>query len=133
VALCALVERNQQVQTAGVDEGQATQIEHQTPGTLDLLENGAERLDGGDVELAAGLHDRDVAVPLDLDGKRHEVSARPLGVSRTGERDRWGCRHIVARVSSKAHRNRFRLRRASVAALNVHDPTVRELHNHTKS
>ena len=92
-----------------------------------------ERLDGGDVELAAGLHDRDVAVPLDLDGERHEVSARPLGVTRRGERERWGCRHIDAKVSSKAHQNRFPLRRASVVVLSVHDPTVRELHNHTKS
>src|SRR6185436_13822491 len=102
VALCALVEPNQHVQTAGVDEGQATQIEHQTPGTLDLLENGAQLLDGGDVELAAGLHDRDVAVPLDLDGEWHEVRAHPLSATRTGGRDRLGCRCIDARVSSKA-------------------------------
>ena len=58
------------MQTRGVDEGQAAQIEHQAPGALDAIQRGAQRLDGGEVELAAGLHDRDIVAPLHVDGER---------------------------------------------------------------
>ena len=60
LALRALVQRHEQVQTGGVEEGQAAQIEHHAPGILDVVQGGAQRLDRGKVELAAGLHDRDV-------------------------------------------------------------------------
>ena len=69
VALRALVERDQQVQTRGVDEGQAAQIEHQAPGILDSIQRGAQRLNGGKVEFAVGLHDRDIVAPLHVDAR----------------------------------------------------------------
>ena len=75
VALRALVERDQQAQTRGVQEGQAAQIEHQAPGILDSIQRGAQRLDGGKVEFAVGLHDRDIVAPLHVDRER-------LGTSR---------------------------------------------------
>ena len=76
------VERHQQVQTGGADEGQPAQIEHQARGTVHAAQRGAQRfgdggvnrggqrLDGGEVELAAGLHDRHMIAPLHLDGER---------------------------------------------------------------
>jgi hypothetical protein len=72
-------------------------------------------------------------VPLYLDGERYEACARPLGITRRGERQRLGCRCIDARVSNKAHQNRFPLRRASAVVLVIHDPPVREPGDHTKS
>ena len=74
VALRALVERDQQAQTRGVDEGQAAQIEHQAPGILDSIQRGAQRLNGGKVEFAAGPHDRDIVAPLHVDRERLRAS-----------------------------------------------------------
>jgi hypothetical protein len=67
VALGTAVKRHQQMQACGVDERQAPQIEHDAPGTLDAVKRGAQRLSGGKVELAAGLHDRDIIAPLYFD------------------------------------------------------------------
>ena len=72
------MERHEQLQTRGVDEGQAAQIEHQALGVVDAIQRGAQRLDRDKVELAAGLHDRDGMAPLHFDGER-------LGA---GDRDR---------------------------------------------
>ena len=74
VALRALVERDQQVQTRGVHEGQAAQIEHQAPGVLDSIQCGAQCRNGGKVELAVGLHDRGIVAPPDLDRERLRAS-----------------------------------------------------------
>ncbi|HEX5852590.1 MAG TPA: hypothetical protein VFY36_05815 [Solirubrobacteraceae bacterium] len=68
VALRALVERHQQLQTRGVDEGQAAQIEDQAVRALDAIQRVAQRLDAD--ELAAGLHDRHSTLPLHFDGER---------------------------------------------------------------
>jgi hypothetical protein len=70
VALRALVERHEQVETRGVHEGQAAQIEDQALGALDVIQRGAQHLDGDKVELAAGLHDRDSVALLHFDGER---------------------------------------------------------------
>jgi hypothetical protein len=70
VALSALVERHQQLQTRGVHEGQAAQIEDQALGALDVIQRGAQHLDGDKVELAAGLHDGHTVAPLRFDGER---------------------------------------------------------------
>ena len=85
VALCALMERHQQVQTRGVDEGQAAQIEHQAPRGLDPVERGAQRFDGGEVEFAVGPHDRDIVASLHVDGER-------LGAGHVDRRSRPGRR-----------------------------------------
>jgi hypothetical protein len=81
VALRTLVECHEKVQTVGVDERQAAEIEHQARASLEATQRGAQRVsdggveraaqrfDGGEVDLAAGLHDRDVVAPLDLDGE----------------------------------------------------------------
>jgi hypothetical protein len=37
------------------------------------IERAAQRLSGGELELAAGLHDRDMFAPLDLDGEGLEI------------------------------------------------------------
>ena len=64
------MERDQQAQTRRVEERQATQIEHQSPGILDSIQRGEQRLDAGKVEFAVGLDDRDVVAPLYVDGER---------------------------------------------------------------
>ncbi|MGZ6636896.1 MAG: hypothetical protein ACXVII_28750, partial [Solirubrobacteraceae bacterium] len=46
------------------------QIEDQALGAPDAIHRGAQRLDGGKVELAAGLHDRESLPPLHFDGER---------------------------------------------------------------
>ena len=85
VALRSLVEREQQAHAGGVDEGQAAQIEHQPRADLEAVQRGAQgfgdgdvesgpqRLDRGHVELAAGLHDRDVIAALHLNRERLEI------------------------------------------------------------
>jgi hypothetical protein len=55
------------MQARGVDERQAAQIEHDGPGTLDAVQRGAQRLGGGKVEVAAGLHDRNTVTPVYFD------------------------------------------------------------------
>ena len=70
VALRALVERDQQAQTRGVEKGEAAQIEHQAPDSLDFIQRGEQCLSGGEVEFAVGLHDRDVVAPLHVDRER---------------------------------------------------------------
>ncbi len=64
------MERHQQVKTRGVDEGQAAQIENQAPGMLDPVQRGTQPFNGGKVEFAVGLHDRDIVAPLDVDNER---------------------------------------------------------------
>lgn len=73
------------MQSGGVDEGQAAQIEYQARGGHEVVQRGAQRLsdgnveagaqclDGGDVELAAGLHDRDVIAPPHFDSEGLEI------------------------------------------------------------
>jgi hypothetical protein len=70
VALRAPVERHEQVQTRGVHEGEAAQIEDQAVRALDAIQRVAQRLDGDQVEFAAGLHDRHSTLPLYFDGER---------------------------------------------------------------
>ena len=49
------------------------------PGLSDgRVERAAQRFSGGEVELAAGLHDRDMFAPLDLDGEGLDRTSRPL-------------------------------------------------------
>jgi hypothetical protein len=69
------VQRDQQVQARGVQEGQAAQIDTQAPGMLDSVQRGAQRLNRGKVELAVRPHDRHIVAVLHVDGER-------LGASR---------------------------------------------------
>jgi hypothetical protein len=117
VALRALVKRNQQLQTRGVDKGQAAQIEDQALGAPDAIQRGTQRLDGDNVELAARLHDRASIAPLHFDGERLGAGDldRPSG-SRAMPAVGWPATRLQsvslatgnpALSHSKAHQNPF--------------------------